>query len=405
MKQSILSIGLLLTMSFFVSCSADTPVKQPKSDTKLAVAVQVGEKTEATNVVLGVENFMESVISPINNGIQQDGKRNYYFVNNTIISSGYKTTNCIGYDIKDGKLTKKGEFAFPASFDLLGKGDDKTMIAVESPRAGFENRTIFLVDTDNLVITKELATKIDERQDENLMSWPTGIAVKGGKLFLSYYLTSATGDAWKTPNSNEARIAVYSYPELIFEKLIKDTRGSDIGFYGNYNGLVKDENNNIYTASTSSSACGFDPAPANKSAILKIKSGDTDFDKDYYFDFETISGGNKINFLHYVGNNKAVVRMITDDSKKWDAFAPVGKTPICKIAIVDLEAKTVKEVTDIPLHGGQWATPALNHNGKVYMNISDNNGAYIYEIDVNTATAKKSQQVEAAVVKGIFAMN
>lgn len=405
MRKSILTIGLICTMSFFSSCSDDTPVNTPVKNTKLAVAVQVGEKTETTNVVLGVENFMESVISPINNGIQQDGKRNYYFVNNTIISSGYKTTNCVGYDFQDGKLTKKGEFAFPASFDLLGKGDDKTMIAVESPRAGFENRTIFLVDTDDLVITKTVTTKIDERQDENLMSWPTGIAVKGGKLFLSYYLTSASGDKWKTPNSNEARIAVYSYPELVFEKLIKDTRGSDIGFYGNYNGLVKDENNNIYTASTSSSACGFDPAPVNKSSILRIKSGDTGFDTDYYFDFETASGGNKINFLHYVGKNKAVVRMITDDSKKWDAFAPMGETPICKIAIVDLEAKIVTEVAGIPLHGGQWATPALNHNGKVYMNISDKNGAYIYEIDVNTATAKKSIQVNAAVVKGIFAIN
>ncbi|NIJ44457.1 hypothetical protein FHR24_000896 [Wenyingzhuangia heitensis] len=404
MKKQILSIAFIFATVLF-SCSKDDNPEPVENTSNLAVSL-TSSGGEAPDALLSVDNFINEEISSIGSGIQQPGgvRRLYYQVGKTIISSKYEEGGtAIGYRFVDGELTEIGEVAANSAYRLFGKADETTLIAVEAAKTGLEKRVFNVINTENMGITKRVETSIEEIESENLISWPSGMIVRGDKLFLSYFLVH--NENFSTPNSDEARVAVYNYPELTLDKIIRDDRAADIGIYGNFNGLITTENGDIYTYSSSSYASGYSPKPTLNSAILKIKNNETDFDSTYYLDFETISEGNKINFMHYAGNNKVIVRMVTDDSGLWATYAPTSSAPVCKIAIVDLITKTVTEVSEIPLHGGQWSTPATNYNGKVYMNISDSNGAYIYEIDPITATAVKSPRTISTEVRGLFNLN
>lgn len=70
--------------------------------------------------------------------------------------------------------------------------------------------------------------------------------------------------------------------------------------------------------------------------------------------------------------------------------------------LIDLEAKTVEDVSGVPLHGGQYALPILVENGKAYVNISTATDAHIYEIDPATKAGTKGAEIKALEAKGIF---
>lgn len=259
----------------------------------------------------------------------------------------------------------------------------------------------FKIDVNAIAIQDKVTTRIYENKTDSLVAWPTALVVRDNKLFVPFYTLHARGD-FSTPSTDTAFVAVYNYPELTFDKYIKDTRIGPLGIYGNVNGLIEAESGDLYGYSSASYASGF-TTQQKKSGIVRIKAGATEFDPNYLLDFEEATGGNKLSFFAYAGNGKAVGRMIVDDSKLWGAFNIVNS--ICKLVIIDLEAQTVTEVADVPLHGGQYATPPLVENGKVYMNVSTSTDAHIYEIDPVTATAKKGAAVKAVEAKGIFRIN
>jgi hypothetical protein len=93
----------------------------------------------------------------------------------------------------------------------------------------------------------------------------------------------------------------------------------------------------------------------------------------------------------------------TDDATKaWAAFDVT--IPICQIAIIDLNNKTVTRVKDIPSHGGQYGGQGLVENGKVYLSVTSTTAgeARIYEIDPLTATAVKAAKIEGLEVPAIY---
>jgi hypothetical protein len=77
------------------------------------------------------------------------------------------------------------------------------------------------------------------------------------------------------------------------------------------------------------------------SAILRIKAGTTEFDKSYYLNFESLSGGLNITNWHYLGNNIYLTRATTNAEKgptpmaSTSAFstwqpAPTSPLPACR---------------------------------------------------------------------------
>ncbi|WP_053405405.1 DUF4374 domain-containing protein [Persicobacter sp. CCB-QB2] len=408
-KQTTFLLSVLsLTAVLLWSCESDETATPDLKEAQFVVAV---EAATGTDVLLTVDDLTTGEISPMGQGVEQPAWMTFFSGGDQIIATGYTSDNIsTAYNLgADGNLLTGETLITDQGIYAATSADEEVMLAVGTTRAGYEDRTIYVIDKNNMAISKRVLTRIDERQEEGLVAFPTGIYRRGNQVFLSYYLMGSGEEggipAFATPNSNQARIAVYSYPDLVFEGLITDDRTSDIGVYTAVTAIQETENGDLYTFSTSSNASGFFPTPTNPSGFLRIKAGASDFDEDYFFNFEQASGGLKINNAIYAGNGKMVVRTITDDSGLWAAYGPNTETPICGLAIADLTTKTVTVVNDVPLHGGEWGMAHLVHEGKVYINVSDSRGGHIYQVDPETATAEKGAHIDGHYAKGIFVLN
>jgi hypothetical protein len=345
-------------------------------------------------------------ISSTGNGIEQLAWCYFGTTGNTVFSFSYGTNNVgIGYGVREGGgLYEKGRFSFER-MDCFGKGDDSTMVAIGAPWGGGSyDCQIQLIDATNISIKKKKLTPLYMRDASDMLNkWPTSIVVNDNKLYVSFY--PLDGGSWNTDLTDTAYITIYSYPGLDSLTTIKDTRTGPIGYYGNQVNMIKAENGDIYTLSPSSFAAGYTQV-TKKSGILRIKNGQQSFDPSYFFDVETASGGAKVLSATYAGNGLLVARMQipgTDDvTALWGAFDVT--IPICQIAIIDLNNKTVTHVQDIPAHGGQYGGQALVEDGKVYMSITSTTAgeARIYAIDPLTATATKAAKIEGLEVPAIY---
>jgi len=283
--------------------------------------------------------------------------------------------------------------------------DNDYFMAIGAPWGGGSyDCQLQIVSIEDVAIEKTVKHPIYEYFHEGVQQnmWPTASYVDNNKLFVSFY--PLDGTSWNTENTDTAYVSVFSYPALEYQTTFKDTRTGPIGYYANQPCVMEDESGNHYTISSGALAVGFSQK-TKPSAILKINAGEEAFDEDYFFNVE--ESGYRVTSAVYVGGGIAVAKVITpatDEAAasvtKWALFSEV--TPILNVAILDLNAKTVTLVDDIPLHGGQYATPFLIENGKVYTSVNNGTETYIYQVDPSNATATKGAKLIGNQFQGLY---
>lgn len=400
----VLSIGL-------ISCSEDSTTVETKSKTKYVLAFEANPvgKEDAVDYVLelsSINDLMTGEINVKNKGIPQTGWRFFHQTDNTLFTAGYsKDVTCRSYLIdSEGILKEKTNFTFNKTLDAYASTNDGKMIAIELSFSGLGKKRFHIVDAKTGKVEKIIEHDIDIDKGDGTAANPgsiprvTGMVQRGNKLFVSYSKWLADG-SYITPDTERAYVAIFSYPEFELEKIIYDTRTSPIGINGNITGIVKDENDNIYSYSSSALTAGFTSA-TKPSGILKIKSNATEFDKNYFFDVENATNGGKVYWMSYVGNGKAIARILTDDTTKaWGAFSE----HVLKMVIIDFDSKTITDVKGIPNpHQQNYTAPAFVENGKVYLSVTDKIETRIYSVDPVNATAEKGAKADAKSLKGIF---
>jgi len=365
-----------------------------------------GSANESADYLITHEDLLSGDITAVGSGIEQLGWCHLAYADDTFFSISYDGNECTAYTLQDGVFLEKGKFAFER-MDCLSSGEDDNLVAIGAPWGGGSlNCSIQIIDTDDVSIEKKVITPLYSMSaTDTLNKWPSSVVVRDNKLFVSFY--PLAGSTWETPIMDTAYVSIYSYPGLELEKTIKDTRTGPIGYYGSSPALLSAENGDIYTLSTNSAAAGF-TQPGLASGILRINNGETEFDDSYLFDFEAASGGKKLLTGVYVGNGKAVARVVAveesfDEDFIWEAFDVTS--PICKLVVLDLASKTVTDIAEVPLHGGQYRTPFLVEDGKVYVSINDGTEAYLYEIDAATATAVKGAKIIGSEAQAIYKVN
>lgn len=413
-KRSKLVLVAALLMSFFITACSDDGDDDPASPTNPGeeeAGITMGFKTtggDETEFILTEDNIMGGELSAVGEGIELTGWRFFYKVGSTLFASGYSEDNqCSGYvNDGDGNIVKKGGFIFENSLEMFGHSDDgTTLLAMEIPRAGFSNRRLHFVDESSAFVSKIVGTKIFESQSENLVAWPTALQVRGDKLFVPFHKLDSDG-FFTTPSPDSAFVAVYSYPEVGAEpeKIIADSRTSNIGANGFTTGLIEAENGDLYSFSCGAEMAGFAPASSKPSGILRIKAGATEFDQDYFFNIEQATGGGKLFWFDYVGNNKAIARILThDDGGAWAAY---GRDVFNqKLVIIDLVNQTVTDVANVPLHAKRYTSQVMVEDGKAYVSIETASDAYVYQVDIAAATATRGARINGKTIKGFYRLD
>ncbi|MEM8568708.1 MAG: DUF4374 domain-containing protein [Bacteroidota bacterium] len=387
------------------ACSDDDPASAISTEYFIGVEASTNPATDVLSPAVSID---EGTISPVNNGFEQPAWMTFIQGVDQIFAAGYTASpEFTSYELVNGQLTKGESFFTDLDIYALDVVDEGTMVLMGSARTGLSAKVIYSINTNAMAIVKADTIDFGNDVENNQVAFPVDLAVRGDKLFAAYYMVSASGDL-STPLSDEAKVAVFSYPEIEFEKIITDDRAPNIGRYYTFNALEEAENGDIYAYSPSSLACGYAPVPSKNSAVLRIKNGETEFDPSFYIDFETISGGYKINDLYYVANGKAVVRVLKEDETNpaywWATYAPTSDIPLLETGILDLNSGTFSLLSNVPKGGGGWNSATLVEGSTLYLGVSNSSYAGIYVIDVDNETAIEGAQIDGNYAKAILSL-
>ncbi|MBO9640374.1 MAG: DUF4374 domain-containing protein [Siphonobacter aquaeclarae] len=391
----------------FSACKSDSDKVNPDdltdgNSTYVLALTADGSASESTDYILQTKDLMTGVLSPVGQGIEQKSYRMYEQVGKTLLSITYQGTNVVpGYTLNQaGLLTKKnGEFSI-LRLHARNPINDSLMVGMYVPRDGTAEATVYEINANQMKVTREAKVNVFQAAG-NGKEWAyfNDARVIGNKLWAPFF--QIKNSSFETAYADTAYVAVYSYPGLKLEKVLKDARTGAIGVYAGNDALSLTENGDMYTYSPTAIASG--SAPTTKpSAVMRIKNGTTEFDKDYFFNIEEVTGGYKIASMKYVGNGKALAQIY---SFKDHTAADKWTTRDVRLAVLDLNAKTVAYVTDVPLHTGGMKYSSIVENGNVYIQIKNNDGVFIYKIDIAAAKGTKGAQVQGKSVMGFFKMS
>ena len=395
---AIFSIGITSCDDNNVPGDGGTSTNDP-----YVVCLGITSNSGTSYYVVPVSDFMnESISASGNKGIEQNGYRSFQIGNGSLFSIGGLGLTDANIITKgtDGKLQQKSSFVFEQSLSGIEQADNENMVAVDIPTSptGGSQFKIYQLNINSGAITKKVTKPVTELTTQD---WPrlTGMTVSDNKIYITYYLTDETQKPSVTRYIDKAYVAVYSYPELAYIKTMEDERAAIVGSWNAFNGIFKTEAGDMYTFSNTSIANGFSQNSTKKAAFLHIAKGATEFD-DYYFDVETAAGGLKPVHLQYLGNGKFFAQVSTLQSSEMTRWADKK----LKTCIIDVKAKTVKDIPQIPVHdgdGGQRMSGVVN-NGYFYIPLATDGALYFYKVNIDAATAERGAKVESNFVSGTF---
>ncbi|SFT46789.1 protein of unknown function [Lishizhenia tianjinensis] len=406
MKNAIKIGALSLLTVSMVACKKEDPKDNVDNNANASGYVVGLRSADGTaDFIVSTQSVTEGNISSTGMGVEQTGWCYFAATNDTYFAFNYTENFATAYDVQNGMFTEKGQFIFERVDLMEYDAESDVLFGIGAPWGGGAFDCNFqIIDPTSVSITSSNTQTIyaPMHNGTQINVWPNDILLKNGKAYIPFY--PLVGDTWETPITDTAYVAIYSYPDMTLQKIIKDARSTPIGYYGNQPVIMEAENGDIYALTTASYAAGYTQVD-NPSGVLKIDGATDEFDASFFMNVED-DHGYRVMTGEYAGNGKIVARVIevaTDDASgvgSWAGFTT--ENPICKIAIIDVDNETFEIVNDIPLHGGQYKTPFFKENGKVMVSINDGTSAAVYAVDASTATATKGATIGGGQLQGIF---
>ena len=414
MKTTITKAFAALSITAaLASCSNKNDNAVPENPGNFVLAVTPAGSTGVADYLVTAGSLDTGKVSIVGNGVEQDGTYRYYVTaNNKFFSMLYGQGNpgaVTAYNIESGKLNKLSNFVTETVQAFAPVNED--ILLVKIPRSvntsGSTSASWYRVNTNSLSIVGQGTVDALAPSNNGEIAHFSWIKQVGNKVYAPYF--SINGGNFWTKYPDSAWVAVYSYPEMQLEKVIKDDRTSFIGRYFT-DGLGVTENGDIYAFS---SAVAMDSntetadardsklTSTKPSAIIRIKAGTTEFDQSYYFNFETASDGYVITNWIYLGNNNFIAH-IQSKEQKGPYTANVGK----ELAVVNIIDKTVKKIGGLPkkedIHNLTLNNYTPTDGKTAYVGVNLTNGtSYIYKIDASTHAATRGLKVEGGVITAV----
>ncbi|WP_257657773.1 DUF4374 domain-containing protein [Parapedobacter lycopersici] len=386
------------------ACSKNDSIDNNTGKTKgsYIVAVTPVATTGVADYLINAPSLDNGTISTAGNGLEQDGTYRYYVThNNKFFSMLYGQGNpgaVTAYDLRDGSLNKLTNFQ-TETVQAFAPADQDVLLIKNSRNLASPVSHWYQVNTDQLLITGEGQFDSEKLAGNGELAHISWIKQVGNKVFAPYFCIKATDEGgWDTDYPDSAWIAVFDYPEMTLNKVIRDNRTSNIGYYFE-GGMALDEQGDLYAFSASNTIKKQQFNSSKPSAIVRINAGTTAFDQNYYFNIEQASGGYSITGWVYVGNGNAIALMqAAADKSQWGG----GN----RLASINLVNKTFEWVTGAPQPAEITSVTTNNYtplDGKTaYIGITTaDSKSVVYNVNAATATATPGLQVEGGVITAV----
>ncbi len=410
MKKTNRLIPYILAATFTLSaCSKDDDLTEQPYEEPVESAFVL---TAASNPAVPVDYLYTSstlepgVLTTEGKGVEQDGTYHNYIVNNGLFFSllfGQTNPGAVSVYKMNGQkqLEKVSSFQTESMTAFTNVGTD--ILLIKNAWQPAEQYTKwYRLDTKSLQIVDQGeidAVALTEGKGEK--AFFTDIKKVGDKVFAPFWPIQS-GKNFATEYSQDSTfVAVYSYPSMTLEKIIKDSRTGGIGAYYT-SGIEVDEKGDVYTLGTKLNVNLSNPfsessySTATPVAFTKIKNGTTEHDLSYFFDITSASGGEYVYKKLYMGKGNFLLTMVP----KPYVYATVFYAPIMfggiKFAIANVYDKTFKWVTGAPGPSNITSTSEYSASyspldGTGYVPIYYKEGGVskssVFKFDAATATA------------------
>lgn len=214
-----------------------------------------------------------------------------------------------------------------------------------------------------------------------------GVKARDGKLFLGVQCFNSSFDQL----IDSAFVAVIDIASSKVEKMISDARTSNIFLAGSsVSGFAMDSNKDLYIEALGD---GIKP-----SGILRIKSGSTDFDKDYFFDLKAATGKDCAS-LYLFKNGLAFTTRIEDPT---DAYETNG--PNFRYYKIDLVNK--KSLGDISsslpdIYGSSTSIMREFDDTNIHFVVSSTSENSIYTYNISSGAITKKIALPSGMCTGL----
>jgi hypothetical protein len=341
------------------------------------------------------EDLMTGALNAQGQGAEQVGYFDYTKINETIYAIGglddVKVTAL--QQEPNSSLKEVGNATFTKAISDLVEADESNLLGVSVDRTA-NVISFYQIAKNTVTVVKSVSNPVSDITSATDVGLEfTGLAVVGDKVFLSYYYIDP--NTFATPQTDQAEVAVYSYPELEFQKVITDSRVGAIGGFNVKDGLIKDENGNVYAISTSNPANGYSQT-SKPAGVLKIAKGTSTFDPGYFWE---MTDGEILTHAKYMSDGNAFAKINTTARVDQGAWTDGS----LKAAVVNFNSKAINYISGIPAHDGSGRRLAVLIDGQsAYLPVNDGTDIYIYKADLKAYTATKGAQAQSSFVAGIF---
>lgn len=288
-----------------------------------------------------------------------------------------------------------GSLSFPGSpnvVEIIFANDTKAYAVTCASRG-----QLIVFNPSTMSVTKEIDLSPYAEGDKD----PDGGngLVRDGKLFLPLNQAKSMKEILATP----AQVAVIDVATDKVEKVIKDDRATSLGMVG-HTSPVMDEAGNIYfhTGPRAAMMCQFMPGKGYKDGLLRIKKGETDFDKGFYMSLQTTDGAEVGSYgmsMIYGGNGKIYTFLYKPSLVK----DPNDQTYIVNKCYVPYEIDVNKKtgrILPMPASCGWAANAIIKVGNSIYFGEHTDNGIGFYRYDM--ATGKGSMQPSVKTPTGAY---
>ena len=398
----LLAFAAALTVGFSSCNPTDDPEPdpgQPAAESRYIIASTPISSDGVADYLLTAESLTEGTVSTLGNGVEQDGTYRYYVTHkNKFFSMLYGQGNpgaVTTYELNaEGELEKLSDFQSETVQAFGAMDDDIVMVKISrsetNPFASW-----YRMDADQLQIVDEGTWNQEEIADNGERAFFSWVTQVGDKLFAPYFsIKACCNDTFGTNYPDSAWIAVFDYPSMELNTVIKDDRTSFLGRYF-LSGLEVDEQGDAYGFSGSVASSNGQMTSTLPSAITRINKGTLAFDESYYFNVQELADDYYITANTYAGNGKFIVTM----NKEKGAYT-VGN----RFGVADVYNKTFTWVTGTPAEASIVNVTINNYSAKdglAYIGITTEEGSWVYEFNANSATAKEGLKVEGGRITAI----